>query len=51
MRKQKYINTALYKHFIFLSHCDKEFLIKIPIKVNNLNDIAKNGSRKINLFK
>ena len=50
INETKYINTA-YETLYILNHCDKEFISKIPIKIlNNLNEIAKNSSRKINLL-
>ena len=50
INETKYIDTA-YETLYILNHCDKEFISKIPIKIlNNLNKIAKNSSKKINLF-
>ena len=50
INETKYIDTA-YETLYILNHCDKEFISKIPIKIlNNLNEIAKNSSRKINLL-
>lgn len=50
INETKYIDTA-YETLYILNHCDKEFISKIPIKIlNNLNEIAKDSSKKINLF-
>ena len=50
INETKYIDTA-YETLYILNHCDKEFISKIPIKIlNNLNEIAKNSSKKINLL-
>ena len=50
INETKYIDTA-YETLYILNHCDKEFISKIPIKIlNNLKEIAKNSSKKINLF-
>ena len=50
INETKYINTA-YETLYILNHCDKEFISKIPIKIlNNLKEIAKNSSKKINLL-
>lgn len=49
INETKYIDTA-YETLYILNHCDKEFITKIPIKIlNNLKEIAKNSSKKINL--
>lgn len=50
INETKYIDTA-YETLYILNHCDKEFITKIPIKIlNNLKEIAKNSSKKINLL-
>lgn len=50
INETKYIDTA-YETLYILNHCDKEFISKIPTKIlNNLNEIAKNSSKKINLL-
>ena len=49
INETKYIDTA-YETLYILNHCDKEFISKIPIKIlNNLKEIAKDSSKKINL--
>ena len=50
INETKYIDTA-YETLYILNHCDKKFVSKIPTKIlNNLNEIAKNSSKKINLL-
>ena len=50
INETKYIDTA-YETLYILNHCDKEFISKIPIKIlNNLKEIAKDSSKKINLL-
>lgn len=50
INETKYIDTACETLYI-LNHCDKEFISKTPIKIlNNLKEIAKNSSKKINLL-
>ena len=50
INETKYIDTA-YETLYILNHCDNEFITKIPIKIlNNLHEIAKNSSKKVNLL-
>ena len=50
INETKYIDTA-YETLYIINHCDKKFVSKIPTKIlNNLNEIAKNSSKKINLL-
>ena len=50
INETKYIDTA-YETLYILNHCDKEFISKITIKIlNNLKEIAKDSSKKINLL-